>query len=40
LTATDTAAFELEKIPPAAVATSALDALEAGEPEAVGLASA
>jgi NAD(P)-dependent dehydrogenase (short-subunit alcohol dehydrogenase family) len=30
-----TAAFELEKIPPAAVAASALDALEAGEPEAV-----
>jgi short-subunit dehydrogenase len=30
-----TAAFELEKIPPATVATSALDALEAGEPEAV-----
>jgi NAD(P)-dependent dehydrogenase (short-subunit alcohol dehydrogenase family) len=28
------AAFELEKIPPATVATSALDALEAGEPEA------
>jgi NAD(P)-dependent dehydrogenase (short-subunit alcohol dehydrogenase family) len=30
-----TAAFELEKIPPATVARSALDALEAGEPEAV-----
>ena len=30
-----TAAIELEKIPPATVATSALDALEAGEPEAV-----
>jgi len=29
------AAFDLEKIPPATVATSALDALEAGEPEAV-----
>jgi NAD(P)-dependent dehydrogenase (short-subunit alcohol dehydrogenase family) len=29
------AAFDLEKIPPAAVATSALDALEADEPEAV-----
>jgi NAD(P)-dependent dehydrogenase (short-subunit alcohol dehydrogenase family) len=33
---TDMAAeFDLEKIPPAAVATSALDALEADEPEAV-----
>jgi NAD(P)-dependent dehydrogenase (short-subunit alcohol dehydrogenase family) len=30
-----TAAIELEKIPPATVATSALDALEADEPEAV-----
>jgi NAD(P)-dependent dehydrogenase (short-subunit alcohol dehydrogenase family) len=30
-----TAAIELEKIPPATVAMSALDALEAGEPEAV-----
>src|SRR6516162_11193880 len=30
-----TAAIELEKIPPATVATSALDALEAGEPEGV-----
>jgi NAD(P)-dependent dehydrogenase (short-subunit alcohol dehydrogenase family) len=30
-----TAAIDLEKIPPATVATSALDALEAGEPEAV-----
>jgi NAD(P)-dependent dehydrogenase (short-subunit alcohol dehydrogenase family) len=30
-----TAAFDLEKIPPAIVAASALDALEAGEPEAV-----
>jgi NAD(P)-dependent dehydrogenase (short-subunit alcohol dehydrogenase family) len=30
-----TAAIELEKIPPATVARSALDALEAGEPEAV-----
>jgi hypothetical protein len=29
------AAFDLEKIPPATVATSALDALEAEEPEAV-----
>ena len=29
------AAFEIEKIPPATVATSALDALEADEPEAV-----
>ena len=29
------AAFDLEKIPPAAVATSALDALEADEPEAL-----
>jgi NAD(P)-dependent dehydrogenase (short-subunit alcohol dehydrogenase family) len=29
------AAFELDKIPPATVATSALDALEAEEPEAV-----
>jgi NAD(P)-dependent dehydrogenase (short-subunit alcohol dehydrogenase family) len=29
------AAFDLEKIPPATVATSALDALEADEPEAV-----
>ena len=33
---TDMAAgFDLEKIPPATVATFALDALEAGEPEAV-----
>jgi NAD(P)-dependent dehydrogenase (short-subunit alcohol dehydrogenase family) len=30
-----TAAIDLEKIPPASVATSALDALEADEPEAV-----
>ena len=30
-----TAAIDLEKIPPATVATSALDALEAGQPEAV-----
>jgi short-subunit dehydrogenase len=30
-----TAAIDLGKIPPATVATSALDALEAGEPEAV-----
>ena len=30
-----TAAFDLDKIPPATVATTALDALEAGEPEAV-----
>ena len=30
-----TAAFDIEKIPPATVAASALDALEAGEPEAV-----
>jgi hypothetical protein len=30
-----TAAIDLEKIPPATVATSALDALEVGEPEAV-----
>ena len=30
-----TAAIDLEKIPPAIVAASALDALEAGEPEAV-----
>ena len=30
-----TAAFDLEKIPPAIVAASALDALEADEPEAV-----
>jgi NAD(P)-dependent dehydrogenase (short-subunit alcohol dehydrogenase family) len=30
-----TATIEVEKIPPAKVATSALDALEAGEPEAV-----
>jgi NAD(P)-dependent dehydrogenase (short-subunit alcohol dehydrogenase family) len=30
-----TAPLEVEKIPPATVATSALDALEAGEPEAV-----
>jgi NAD(P)-dependent dehydrogenase (short-subunit alcohol dehydrogenase family) len=30
-----TAAIDLDKIPPATVATSALDALEAGEPEAV-----
>jgi hypothetical protein len=30
-----TAAFELEKIPATTVATSALDALEADEPEAV-----
>jgi NAD(P)-dependent dehydrogenase (short-subunit alcohol dehydrogenase family) len=30
-----TAAIELEKIPPATLATSALDALEAGEPEGV-----
>ena len=29
------AAFELEKVPPATVAESALDALEAGEPEAL-----
>jgi NAD(P)-dependent dehydrogenase (short-subunit alcohol dehydrogenase family) len=29
------AAFDLEKIPPATVATSALDALEADEPEAI-----
>jgi NAD(P)-dependent dehydrogenase (short-subunit alcohol dehydrogenase family) len=29
------AAFELEKVPPATVAASALDALEAGEPEAL-----
>jgi NAD(P)-dependent dehydrogenase (short-subunit alcohol dehydrogenase family) len=29
------AAFDLEKIPPATVAASSLDALEAGEPEAV-----
>jgi hypothetical protein len=30
-----TAAIDLEKIPPATVATSALDALEADQPEAV-----
>jgi hypothetical protein len=30
-----TAALDVEKIPPATVATSALDALEAGESEAV-----
>jgi NAD(P)-dependent dehydrogenase (short-subunit alcohol dehydrogenase family) len=30
-----TAAFEVDKIPPASVATVALDALETGEPEAV-----
>jgi short-subunit dehydrogenase len=30
-----TAAIELEKVPPATVATSALDALEADQPEAV-----
>jgi short-subunit dehydrogenase len=33
---TDMAAeFDIEKVPPAVVAASALDALEAGEPEAV-----
>jgi hypothetical protein len=30
-----TAAFDIEKIPPAIVAASALDALEADEPQAV-----
>jgi hypothetical protein len=30
-----TAAFDVDKVAPAAVAASALDALEAGEPEAV-----